>query len=52
MYSLSTCWNSNRHTDGRAMLRELRDSTPAAYGVLWAGAVGAVGYFGPFPAWK
>jgi sugar phosphate isomerase/epimerase len=25
MYSLSTCWNSNRHTDGRAMLREIRD---------------------------
>src|SRR6266404_7771936 len=24
MYSLSTCWNSNRHTDGRAMLREIR----------------------------
>jgi sugar phosphate isomerase/epimerase len=25
MYSMSTCWNSHRHTDGRAMLRELRD---------------------------
>jgi sugar phosphate isomerase/epimerase len=25
MYSLSTCWNSKRHTDGRAMLREIRD---------------------------
>jgi sugar phosphate isomerase/epimerase len=25
MYSFSTCWNSNRHTDGRAMLREIRD---------------------------
>ena len=25
MYSFSTCWNSHRHTDGRAMLRELRD---------------------------
>src|SRR6185436_7378099 len=25
MYSLSTCWNSNRHTCGRAMLREIRD---------------------------
>src|SRR5690242_21392443 len=25
MYSLSTCWNSNRHTDGRTMLREIRD---------------------------
>jgi sugar phosphate isomerase/epimerase len=25
MYSLSTCWNSNRHSDGRAMLREIRD---------------------------
>lgn len=25
MYSLSTCWNSHRHNDGRAMLREIRD---------------------------
>ena len=25
MYSLSTCWNSGRHTDGRVMLRELRE---------------------------
>src|SRR3954468_22472088 len=25
MYSLSTCWNSHRHTDGLAMLREIRD---------------------------
>jgi sugar phosphate isomerase/epimerase len=25
MYSLSTCWNSSRHTDGRAMLQEVRD---------------------------
>src|SRR5512139_2224335 len=25
MYSLSTCWNSDRHTDGREMLREIRD---------------------------
>ena len=25
MYSLSTCWNSHRHTDGRQMLREIRD---------------------------
>ena len=25
MYSLSTCWNSHRHTDGRLMLREIRD---------------------------
>jgi sugar phosphate isomerase/epimerase len=25
MYSLSTCWNSNRHTDGRALLREIRE---------------------------
>ena len=25
MYSMSTCWNSHRHTDGRAMLREIRD---------------------------
>jgi len=24
MYSLSTCWNSARHTDGRAMLGEIR----------------------------
>ncbi|HVU26537.1 MAG TPA: sugar phosphate isomerase/epimerase [Verrucomicrobiae bacterium] len=24
MYSFSTCWNSQRHTDGRAMLREIR----------------------------
>lgn len=25
MYSLSTCWNSHRHTDGRPMLREIRE---------------------------
>jgi sugar phosphate isomerase/epimerase len=25
MYSFSTCWNSGRHTEGRAMLREIRD---------------------------
>ena len=25
MYSLSSCWNSARHTDGRAMLREIHD---------------------------
>ena len=25
MYSLSTCWNSHRHSDGRAMLREVRE---------------------------
>jgi len=25
MYSLSTCWNSHRHTDGRALLGEIRD---------------------------
>ena len=25
MYSFSTCWNSSRHTDGRAMLSEIRD---------------------------
>jgi sugar phosphate isomerase/epimerase len=25
MYSFSTCWNSHRHHDGRAMLREIRD---------------------------
>ena len=25
MYSLSTCWNAHRHTDGRALLREIRD---------------------------
>jgi sugar phosphate isomerase/epimerase len=24
MYSFSSCWNSNRHTDGREMLREIR----------------------------
>ena len=24
MYSLSTCWNSERHTDGRVMLEEIR----------------------------
>jgi sugar phosphate isomerase/epimerase len=31
MYSLSTCWNSHRHTDGRAMLREIK-----AMGFEWA----------------
>src|SRR5947208_14335545 len=25
MYSCSTCWNSHRHSDGRAMLREIRE---------------------------
>jgi sugar phosphate isomerase/epimerase len=25
MYSFSTCWNAKRHTDGRAMLREIRE---------------------------
>ena len=25
MFSFSTCWNSHRHTDGRALLREVRD---------------------------
>jgi sugar phosphate isomerase/epimerase len=25
MYSFSTCWNSRRHTDGRAMLHEIRE---------------------------
>jgi sugar phosphate isomerase/epimerase len=25
MYSFSTCWNSQKHTDGRAMLREIRE---------------------------
>jgi sugar phosphate isomerase/epimerase len=25
MYSLSTCWNSHRHTDGRTMLQEIRE---------------------------
>ena len=25
MYSLSTCWNAHRHTDGRALLREIRE---------------------------
>src|SRR5436305_7207038 len=24
MYSLSSCWNSHRHTDGREMLREIQ----------------------------
>src|SRR5690349_6973501 len=24
MYAFSTCWNSHRHTDGRAMLREIQ----------------------------
>ena len=31
MYSLSTCWNSHRHTDGREMLREI-----AALGFAYA----------------
>jgi sugar phosphate isomerase/epimerase len=25
MYSLSSCWNSHRHTDGRLMLQEIRE---------------------------
>jgi len=25
MYAFSTCWNSHRHADGRAMLREIRE---------------------------
>jgi sugar phosphate isomerase/epimerase len=25
MFSFSTCWNSHRHTDGRALMREIRD---------------------------
>jgi sugar phosphate isomerase/epimerase len=25
MFAFSTCWNSHRHTDGRAMLREIRE---------------------------
>jgi len=25
MFSFSTCWNSHRHTDGRALLREIRE---------------------------
>ncbi len=25
MYSLSTCWNAHRHTDGRVMLQEIKD---------------------------
>lgn len=25
MYALSTCWNSHRHTNGRALLREIRE---------------------------
>jgi sugar phosphate isomerase/epimerase len=31
MYSFSTCWNSHRHSDGRAMLREIR-----SLGFEWA----------------
>src|SRR5271155_787857 len=31
MYSFSTCWSSHRHTDGRAMLREIR-----SLGFEWA----------------
>src|SRR5271157_1547968 len=31
MYSFSTCWNSPRHSDGRAMLREIR-----SLGFEWA----------------
>jgi sugar phosphate isomerase/epimerase len=31
MYSFSTCWNSGRHHDGRAMLREIR-----SLGFEWA----------------
>src|SRR6202050_1984236 len=31
MYSFSTCWNSHRHTDGRAMLREIQ-----SLGFEWA----------------
>jgi sugar phosphate isomerase/epimerase len=31
MYSFSTCWNSHRHTDGKAMLREIR-----SLGFEWA----------------
>jgi sugar phosphate isomerase/epimerase len=31
MYSFSTCWNSHRHTDGRALLREIRE-----LGFSWA----------------
>jgi sugar phosphate isomerase/epimerase len=31
MYSFSTCWNSHRHSDGRAMLREIR-----SMGFEWA----------------
>ena len=25
MYSLSTCWNAHRHSDGRSLLREIRE---------------------------
>src|SRR5215212_1160934 len=25
MYAFSSCWNSHRHTDGRAMLQEIRE---------------------------
>ncbi len=31
MYSFSSCWNSHRHTDGRAMLREIQ-----SLGFEWA----------------
>jgi sugar phosphate isomerase/epimerase len=50
MYSLSTCWNSHRHTDGRAMLREIRelgfDSAELSHGTrisLMPGILDAVG---------
>jgi sugar phosphate isomerase/epimerase len=37
MYSFSTCWNSHRHTDGRAMLREIRslgfDTAELSHGI-------------------
>ena len=49
MYSFSTCWNSARHTDGRAMLHEIRelgfDHAELSHGIrlsLLPGILGAV----------
>jgi sugar phosphate isomerase/epimerase len=50
MYSFSTCWNSARHTDGRAMLHEIRELgfeyAELSHGIrlsLLPGILGAVG---------
>jgi sugar phosphate isomerase/epimerase len=50
MYSFSTCWNSHRHIDGRAMLREIRglgfEYAELSHGVsisLMPGILAAVG---------